>query len=138
MQIIATSWQEQEPANATQSFSPSSHPTVSRTIPVLEYMQTAWENMANNPKFEVVEDAIQAGLKNLGKWYRKVDETDVYFICHGMLLLNQWLSQLISTPVALDPSIKLAYAEQEWEPGYFTSGRARLEQVVCLLCLIPN
>jgi hypothetical protein len=47
-------------------------------------------------------------------------------------------SQLISTPVALDPSIKLAYAEQEWEPEYFTSGRERLEQVVCLLCLIPN
>jgi hypothetical protein len=48
--------------------------------------------MMNNPKFYAVKDAIQAGLKNLGKWYRKVDETDVYFICLGMLLLNQWLS----------------------------------------------
>src|SRR3954454_1567176 len=89
LQIITASWQEQEPANATQSFSSSSHPTVSRTIPVLEYMQTVWENMANDPKFQVVEDAIQAGLKNLGKWYQKVDDTDVYFICLGMLLPNQ-------------------------------------------------
>jgi hypothetical protein len=52
-------------------------------------MQTVWENMANDPKFQVVEDAIQAGLKSLGKWYRKVDDTDVYFICLGMLLPNQ-------------------------------------------------
>ena len=92
----------------------------------------------NNPKFYAVKDAIQAGLKNLGKWYRKVDETDVYFICLGMLLLNQWLSQLISTPVALDPSIKLAYAEQEWEPGHFTSGRERLTTPPCLPYLIAG
>ena len=32
---------------------------------------------------------------------------------------------------ALDPSIKLAYAEQEWQPEYFERGCERLEQVVC-------
>jgi hypothetical protein len=36
-----------------------------------------------SPRFAEVEDAIRAGLKNLEKWYRKADETDVYFICLG-------------------------------------------------------
>jgi hypothetical protein len=73
----------QEPANAQQSFSSSKDPTVWRTIPVLEFMQEAWENMAVHKKFEDVQEAIEAGLANIRKWYRKVDDTDAYFICLG-------------------------------------------------------
>jgi hypothetical protein len=73
----------QEPANAQQSFSSSKDPTVWRTIPVLEFMQEAWENMAVLKKFEDVREAIEAGLANIRKWYRKVDDTDAYFICLG-------------------------------------------------------
>jgi hypothetical protein len=51
---------------------------------VLEFLQASWENMANLPKFAELEDAIRAGLANIQKWYRKVHETDVYFICLGM------------------------------------------------------
>ena len=40
-----------------------------------------WENMAKHPKFSEISDAIHAGLGNLGKWYKKTDNTDVYFIC---------------------------------------------------------
>jgi hypothetical protein len=74
----------QEPANAQQSFSSSKDPTVWRVIPVLEFLQESWENMANNPKFALISHAIKAGLENLCKWYRKVDDTNVYFICLGM------------------------------------------------------
>lgn len=74
----------QEPANAQQTFSSSTDPTVFRTIPVLEFMQEAWENMARVPKFQDFKPALEAGLDNLRKWYRKVNETDVYFICLGL------------------------------------------------------
>jgi hypothetical protein len=50
-------------------------------------MQDAWENMAKHDRFEEVHAAIDAGLENLRKWYRKVDDTDAYFICLGSLLV---------------------------------------------------
>lgn len=39
--------------------------------------------MAAHPKFTELSAAIEAGLQNLDKWYRKTDDTDVYFICLG-------------------------------------------------------
>ena len=78
----------QEPANAQQSFSASKYPTVWCTIPVLEFLQESWENMANHPKFNEIELAIRAGLKNLAKWYRKADDTNIYFISLGVFLLQ--------------------------------------------------
>jgi hypothetical protein len=74
----------QEPANAHQSFSATSEPTVWRTIPVLEYLHETWTNMAGASKFDALSVAINSGLNNLSKWYRKTDDTDVYFICLGM------------------------------------------------------
>ncbi len=59
-----------------------------RTIPVLEFMLESWENMAKHDRFEDVTYAIEAGLDNLKKWYRKVDDTDAYFICMGMSSVN--------------------------------------------------
>jgi hypothetical protein len=91
----------QEPANATQSFSSSKDPTVWRAIPVLEFLQQSWQNMAANDKFSSVADALHAGLENLGKWSRKTDETDVYFICLGpspytiLSLTNTYVEQLL-------------------------------------------
>jgi hypothetical protein len=73
----------QEPASAKQSFSSACDPTVWRTIPVLEFLLQSWENMAGLSKFSKVEPAIQKGLKNIDKWYRKVNDTDAYFICLG-------------------------------------------------------
>ena len=69
-----------------QTFSSSRDPMVWRTIPVLEFLQEAWENMLRHKKFEEVHIPIEAGLANLRKWYRKVDDTNAYFIC-----LGQWL-----------------------------------------------
>ena len=44
--------------------------------------------MANHSRFDEVEGAIRAGLENLTKWYQKVDESDVYFICLGATPLD--------------------------------------------------
>ena len=54
-------------------------------IPVLEFLLQSWENMADLLKFAEVEHAIRKGLENTIKWYRKVDDTDAYFICLGTL-----------------------------------------------------
>jgi len=43
--------------------------------------------MAHSSKFSAVENAILLGLNNVEKWYRKTDDTDVYFVCLGMFLL---------------------------------------------------
>jgi hypothetical protein len=72
---------KQEPANAQQSFSASKDPTVWHAIPVLEFLQELWENMANHPKFYDIEESIRVGLQNLQKWYRRIDDMNVYFIC---------------------------------------------------------
>jgi hypothetical protein len=74
-----------EPAEAQQSFSATREPTVWRTIPVLEYLQETLQNMAGSSKFSSLSTAIEAGIENLRKWYGKTDDTDVYFICLGML-----------------------------------------------------
>jgi hypothetical protein len=75
----------QEPATAKQTFSSVCEPTVWRTIPVLEFLLESWENMAKHPKFFEVEHGIHKGLKNIEKWYHKVNDTDAFFICLGML-----------------------------------------------------
>ena len=64
-------------------FSALRYPTVWQAIPVLEFLQESWTNMAVHPKFSELSGAIEAGLQNLNKWYRKTDDTDVYFICLG-------------------------------------------------------
>ena len=70
-------------ANAHQSFSSSCDPTVWRAIPVLEFLQEAWMAMSAHPKFADISDAIDTRPENLNKWYWKIDNTDVYFICLG-------------------------------------------------------
>lgn len=72
-----------ETSEAQQTFSSSEDPTVWRTIPVLEFLQENWGNMANHPRFSELSDAIHAGMENLGKWYRKMSDTDAYFMCLG-------------------------------------------------------
>jgi hypothetical protein len=73
-----------EPMNAQQSFSATCEPTVWCTIPVLKFLQETWQNMASYSKFNDFSNVIQSGLDNLHKWYHKIDESDVYFICLSM------------------------------------------------------
>jgi hypothetical protein len=41
--------------------------------------------MAKHERFSSVADALNAGLENLNKWYRKIGDTDTYFVCLGTL-----------------------------------------------------
>ncbi|KAG1744680.1 uncharacterized protein EDB91DRAFT_1080768 [Suillus paluster] len=102
----------QEPANAQQSFLATCQPTVWCTIPILEFLQETWENMAQALKFNGVANAILLGLKNICKWYHKTDDTDMYFVC-----------------LTLDPNYKLAYTKDKWDTQYFEDGMAHLENL---------
>jgi hypothetical protein len=87
--------------------------------------------MADLPKFSDVEHAIRKGLQNIDKWYRKVNDTDAYFICLGMLGFPLRSHSFLYLPLqALDPNIKTAYAKEKWQPEFYEAGLRRLEEVV--------
>lgn len=71
------------PASACQSFSFSLRPSLYRTIPILEYVQTQWETMADDERFDSVKEPILKGLDNFNKWYRHTDDSDAYFVTLG-------------------------------------------------------
>ncbi|KAG2028562.1 hypothetical protein BDR03DRAFT_1003883 [Suillus americanus] len=94
----------QEPANAQQTFSATREPTVWRTIPVLEYLQETWERMAGTSTFDVLSASVTSGLDNLAKWYRKTNDTDVYFICLGTCpILNSHILILTTLLLSCSP-----------------------------------
>jgi hypothetical protein len=47
-------------------------------------LMSNWEDLLDNNDFEPVHGALHAGVKLLKKYYRRADNTDAYFISHGM------------------------------------------------------
>jgi hypothetical protein len=76
-------------------------------------MQQRWEAMAKDRKYAQIVPTLKAGLENLRKWYRSLDDSSIYFIC-----------------LVLDPRIKLAYFEKHWERVYLDAGKACLKTTV--------
>jgi hypothetical protein len=42
-----------------------------------------WEDLLEDDEYEPIHNTLQAGVKLLEKYYRRSDDTDVYFIAHG-------------------------------------------------------
>ena len=104
-------------------------------------MQESWENMTSHSRFQELHEAIEAGLENIRKWYRKVDDTDAYFICLSACYWTTACRHLdAGSFVVLDPNIKLAYAEAKWDPEYYLDGVRRLKKAVCvpILAHLPS
>jgi hypothetical protein len=78
---------EQDVTKAQHSFSSETKATVAKAIPTLEWLQTRWEQMAKHGRYRSLAPAIRAGLANLLKWYRELDASDAYAICHSTLSL---------------------------------------------------
>ena len=55
-----------------------------RVLPMLELLMSEWEELIENKEYEPVHVALQAGILLLEKYYHRTDNTDVYFIAHGM------------------------------------------------------
>jgi hypothetical protein len=75
-------------------------------------MQEKWETMARLPKYARVANALNAGLGNLRKWYKNLDDTDIYFIS-----------------LILDPGIKMEYFKVHWDDEYLERGMGILNKV---------
>jgi hypothetical protein len=60
-------------------------PTCHKVFLLLEKLQSTWEHLSVKPEYDPVKDALEASLKNMEKWYRKTDDTSIYFVCHGIV-----------------------------------------------------
>jgi hypothetical protein len=78
---------EQEVTEAQHAFSSESEPTVTRAISTLEWLQIRWEQMAKHERYRSLAPAITVGLDSLCKWYKELDASDAYIICHSTLTL---------------------------------------------------
>jgi hypothetical protein len=46
-------------------------------------LMSDWEDLLENDEYTPVHDALRAGIMLLKKYYRRADDTDVYFISHS-------------------------------------------------------
>lgn len=76
---------------------------------MLELLMSEWEELLEDEDYEPVHGALQAGISLLEKYYRRADDTDVYFIAHGML-------QYCFYPLSIDVMISLGSCFQTWLP----------------------
>jgi hypothetical protein len=99
----------------------------------MEFLQQMWGTMAKANKFNPLVDAIEAGLENMDKWYRKTKDTNVYFICLGKCGQTFDIHIVQSSFTALNPNWKLAYTKQKWTEDAYDAGHEQLTKVVSLL-----
>jgi hypothetical protein len=64
-------------------FSSEQQPTLWRVLPVLEELQTAWEDKQKSPRFFLYRDAIDAGLAKLQKYYSRINTKPVFILALG-------------------------------------------------------
>jgi hypothetical protein len=120
----------QEPSNVQQTFSNEKMPTMWRIISALEFPIKCWESMVEQPRFRDVKDAIMHGVRNLKKWYRKVDNmSSAYFICLSALPPRLLSYTAHSFRIVSDPNVKDLYCRHRWEPDQYVVGMASLEAI---------
>ena len=78
---------EQEVTGTQHAFSSETEATLATAIPILEWLQTRWEQMAGHGRYRSLAPAIRAGLDSLCKCYKNLDLSDAYVICHSTLSL---------------------------------------------------
>ena len=116
-------------------FSSDTHPTLWKTLPVLEVLQTKWEHMAKQSKYIWVCDSIEKGLHILKKYYQATDKTTANIVCLSLSLCLCDIILFIMFHTALNPNIKMAYFQKHWDPEWVDLVREVLEDVVSLPCL---
>ncbi|SJL09148.1 uncharacterized protein ARMOST_12524 [Armillaria ostoyae] len=111
-QALAISLQiyPQLPANAHSELSAEKTLTCQRVYPVIEQLQSQWEALTIDLKFDLVLPALEAGLKNMKKWYRATERTSIYF-------------------VFLDPGRKLTYLSIAWEDRWIKKSMKRMSEI---------
>ena len=106
--------------------------TCYKVFPLLERLQTEWETLRDDNKYFPIQHTLNAGLKNMAKWYRKMDDTSIYFISHGNLLSFSWVEICFNqNPAVLDPTRKLSYVKIAWDPEFVEAGMRHMKKIVC-------
>ncbi|KAF8622966.1 hypothetical protein AX15_006605, partial [Amanita polypyramis BW_CC] len=90
----------------------STMPTCFKVFLLLEMLQSQWEDFLQDEAYEPVHPALEAGLKNMQKWYCKTDDTSIYFISH-----------------MLDPTCKLTYINIAWDDNYIEMNMECLRKI---------
>ena len=65
-------------------FSSEQQPTLWHVLPALKELQTAWEDKRTSPCFLLYQNAINAGLGKLQKYYSRIDTKLVFILSLGM------------------------------------------------------
>jgi hypothetical protein len=76
----------QDSNDIQQYFSSEQLPTLWRTLPILEELQTAWEAKRDSDQFALYEAAINDGLRKLQKYYSRMDSKPAYILALGLFL----------------------------------------------------
>jgi hypothetical protein len=71
-----------EPA-ATSDFSAEKQPTLWRSLPALEELQSAWDKKHDAPQFAIFKDSLSDGLEKLRKYYLRLDEKPSFVLALG-------------------------------------------------------
>lgn len=78
----------QDPHDAIQSFSSENQPTLYKTFACMEMLQARWTELASEERMEPLCEPINAGLGNLKKWYKSMDNTDAHIVALCACLLS--------------------------------------------------
>jgi hypothetical protein len=76
----------QDSNDIQQYFSSEQLPTLWRTLPIIEQLQTAWEEKRDSDKFALYKDAINDGLRKLRKYYSRIDSKPAIILALGLFL----------------------------------------------------
>jgi hypothetical protein len=93
-----------------------------------------WEDLLEEEEYEPVHKALLAGVKLLEKYYRRSDDTDVYFIAHGKSCCQTFISSTNAYGgtrlLVLDPVLKHEYLRAAWDDEYIDLGMQRFRSQV--------
>jgi hypothetical protein len=77
-------------------------------------IQDRWEVLRDRPGFAGIQPAIEAGLLNVTKWYRRMDDTDCYVLA-----------------MVLNPVIKFEFIRASWDVKYVRDAEKVVKHTVC-------
>lgn len=104
----------QDSNDIQELFSSEQQPTLWRALPALEELQTAWEDKRKLERFALYDDAIDAGLSKLRKYYSRIDTKPVFVLALGKFLCSSKFSLFMSLVIVLHPYYKLDYIKLSW------------------------
>ena len=119
-------------ANQHNELSKEDSPTCTQVYPMLEMLMSDWEELLEKEEYQPVHAALSAGIALLEKYYRCSDDTDAYFISHGMKIFSVINDKDELMTAVLDPTTKLFYLEVAWEKKYIDMRMKCLQQWVRL------